>query len=611
MRRPGKYTWGYIAALSVCLLAAIAAGWTALGTQIDNDAADWMFRLHPTPPHKLRSALLVFDDRSLSQNGGMRGLRNALADGLERLGTVNPRVVAIDITLAEADEETADERLQAALRKLSNVVLPCDLITGGWQEPYERFRKTAAAVGHVHADPDPLDSVTRHIPLQKAFDRQRRWAMSFEAFRLSLGGGAVIESPSELQVGERTIPVNRDPSHPLRIRFLQPSADGLSAIPTVTFEELRTHPESVQKFAGKVVFVGITSQSAAQDRWLTPISNRQPMPGVEIHAHAFETLAGGEFLSQAREYHTVLFCVLMVAAAGFVFAYLSGWLAYLLGALLLLIAHLFPYWLFTRDIVFPYFAPLAAAWLSVAVAASYQHFIVRRQLLTAEQDKARYQQAIHFVTHEMRTPLTAIQGSSELMTRYNLNDDKRKQIATMINSESKRLARMIQNFLDVERLNEGSLELKQIDFALADLAGVCVERARPVAERKQITIEEEPLAEATLRGDRELMEYAFYNILTNAVKYSPAGTLVRISSSVANGHVRLAVRDQGIGMDEKEVKKIFQKFYRTKRAEASGEVGTGIGLSIVEQIVTLHGGRIEVESAPGEGSCFTLVLPSV
>ena len=73
--------------------------------------------------------------------------------------------------------------------------------------------------------------------------------------------------------------------------------------------------------------------------------------------------------------------------------------------------------------------------------------------------------------------------------------------------------------------------------------------------------------------------------------------------------LRISVQDQGIGMDRKEVRKIFQKFYRTKRAEQSGETGTGIGLSIVEQIVLQHGGKIEVASAPGKGSCFTLILP--
>jgi two-component system phosphate regulon sensor histidine kinase PhoR len=116
---------------------------------------------------------------------------------------------------------------------------------------------------------------------------------------------------------------------------------------------------------------------------------------------------------------------------------------------------------------------------------------------------------------------------------------------------------------------------------------------------------------ATVQGDRELMEYAVYNLLTNAVKYSPEGTTVTVEGQWQAGQEHLSVRDQGIGMDEKELKKIGTKFYRTKRAEASGEVGTGIGLSLVHQIVSHHKGRIEVTSAPGKGSCFTMVLPAV
>jgi signal transduction histidine kinase len=259
--------------------------------------------------------------------------------------------------------------------------------------------------------------------------------------------------------------------------------------------------------------------------------------------------------------------------------------------------------------VFPYFAPMSVAWLTVAGAASYQHFVVRRRLARSETESARYQQAIHFVTHEMRTPLTAIQGSSELMTRYNLNDEKRKQIAQLINSESRRLARMVETFLNVERLSEGQMDLKRESFPVSETMLACIDRARPLAERKRIELRIEPLPEVTLTGDRELMEYAFYNLLNNAIKYSPVETLVTVAGEAHGHRLRLSVRDQGIGMDEKELRQIFKKFYRTKRAEASGESGTGIGLSIVEQIVTHHGGTIEVASAPGKGSCFTLSLP--
>ena len=159
-------------------------------------------------------------------------------------------------------------------------------------------------------------------------------------------------------------------------------------------------------------------------------------------------------------------------------------------------------------------------------AAAWQYFVIRRQLLRTESDKQRYQQAIHFVTHEMRSPLTAIQGSSELMGRYALTEEKRKQMALMINNESKRLAKMIQTFLDIERLTDGQMEIKQEPFDLREVLETSVGRVRTLAERKNIRIELDSAEHPrNMRGDRELMEYAVYNLLTNAVKYSPADTL--------------------------------------------------------------------------------------
>jgi signal transduction histidine kinase len=163
----------------------------------------------------------------------------------------------------------------------------------------------------------------------------------------------------------------------------------------------------------------------------------------------------------------------------------------------------------------------------------------------------------------------------------------------------------------VERLSAGQMELKHEAIPVKEMVEVCVDRTRPLAERKKIGITMQPVPETLeITGDRELMEYACYNLLTNAVKYSPQRTEVTVSTWKDGGDIRIAVKDQGIGMDQKEVKQVFQKFYRTKKAEESGEAGTGIGLSIVQQIVEQHGGEIEVTSHPGTGSCFTLVLPA-
>ncbi|MCS6951519.1 MAG: CHASE2 domain-containing protein [Bryobacterales bacterium] len=607
-----KQAAGYGLTLAAAWLGAVLSGFTAFARQVDLDAYDWIFRLLPPQPWRPEAALLTVDEPTLVSMGGLRRLREILAEGLERLIPAGPSVVAVDVTLADPGDPEADARLAAALSRTPQLVLASEMLPDGrdWQDPLPEFARWAAAVGHVHAAPDELDGVNRKIPLEKAAGRQRRWALAFEAFRMSRGGGPVVETPEEVQAGGRTIPARREDSRALAIRYLRPDPSGVTPLPRASVLELRRDPALAGLFRGKVVFVGVTAQSAARDRLVTPYSSSRPMPGVEIHANAFETLVQGRFLRPVSETATLGLCVAVAILAGLVFAFLAGWPAYAAAALLLLAVHTAPLIAFRQDLVLPFSLPVATAWLCAGAAASYQHFVVRRQLRRAEAEKRRYQQAVQFVTHEMRTPLTAIQGSSELMSRYSLSEEKRKQIAELIHNESRRLARMVETFLNVERLAAGQMELRREAFAARRLVEACLERVRPLAERKRIRIRIAELGEERLVGDQELMEYAVYNLLTNAVKYSPTDTEVTVSLTREGDSFRLSVRDQGIGMDEDEIKNIFHKFYRTRQAIASGESGAGIGLSLVEQIVVHHGGRVEVSSAPGKGSCFTLILPA-
>ena len=586
---------GYVLVLTAACAAGILVSFTRLASSIDNAAYDWMFNIHLPQYPVAKSALLTIDEASLTSTGGRQHLRRSLAQALDHIAAAKPAAVAIDLILAEPGE--GDTELRAALERTPNLVLGADIPQqGGWEWPI--FRAQARAVGHVHADPDP---VSRHLPLMKAQQGDRLWAMCLEAYRLA-AQAKILETPTDLEVGPILIPARPATARAMRIRYRPPGA-----IERRSLREVIENPSRAQLFAGKAVFVGFTAQSEVKDRLMTPMEVM--MPGVEIHAHAYETIAAGDFLTDAAPWTTVATCLTLAALAGLIFWRMPGWLAYAAGGLLLLVAHLLPHLLFRYGIVFPTFAPLLVAWLAVVGAAAYQYFGTRFQLARTEQERSRYQQAIQFVTHEMRTPLTAIQGSSELMTRYNLNPDKQKQMAEMINAESKRLARMITTFLNLERLGDGSLDLKQEPFSVRQALDACLDRARLVAERKQMTMEVAQADDAAVTGDRELLEYAIYNLLTNAVKYSPAGSIVTVRSERAGDQLRLSVADQGMGMDAAEVKHIFDKFYRTKRAEAAGIEGTGIGLSIVQEIIRHHGGRIDVASQPGHGSCFTLILP--
>jgi signal transduction histidine kinase len=604
-RRPAaKQTIGYIAVLAGSLAVAIVSSWLVVADQFDESVYDFMFRLNPPRTGVAHSVVLGIDDASFNELGGPRAIRGMLAKSLDLLAPAQPRAVAIDLVLTDSEDKREDRRLAQAMQGVKNLVLVTDLAEGRWQNPLPAFRAHAAGLGHDKADQNSRDGVTREIPLEERTDRERYWALALETFRVARGQRIILESPPDLQVGSEIIPAARsaEGNRPLRVLFSR------QTVPEISLKDLIDRPALASQFHDKTVFVGITSITGAQDRVRTPLENGR-ISGVEVHAQLFETLEGGRFLTDASNLAVLGVCCLAGALAGVIFAFLSGWSAYLSAAALLLAAHATPFAAFRLGIVFPYFAPFAAVWLTCAAAASYQHFVVRRKLFKAEADRQRYQQAIHFVTHEMRTPLTAIQGSSELMGRYNLTDEKRKQIADMINQESKRLARMIQTFLDVERLSDGQLELKREAIPAQDLIEVCIRRAQQLAERKQIAIRTESL-EGAIEGDRELMEYVVYNLLTNAIKYSNSSTTITLACRMDSGRVRLSVQDQGIGMDAKELRQIFQKFYRTKRAEASGEAGTGIGLSIVEQIVHHHFGKMEVTSQPGQGSCFTVVLPA-
>src|SRR5580658_7475254 len=600
----------YWALLAASFAVALTASWI-FGAQIDNDAYDWIFRHYQPPTWQPQSILLAIDEPSLNRYGGVPGLRQPLAQALELISRAAPKAVAVDVILADRTDPAIDARLEEALHATPNLVLACQLLPDGakWEDPLPRFRAQAAALGHVHAEPDELDSVGRSLPLEKAAGRDRRWALSLEAYRLSRGGPGVqiMESPSDLDVGGRLIPSTSAGGRLMRIRYVPPSMH----IPRISLQALLHDPGRASEFTGKVVFAGVTSQTAAKDWLFTPYSTRAPMVGVEIHANAFETIAQGLIITDASPSAVLAFSLLLVAAIGFTYSRFTGRAANGLAAGILVVAHVTPYLAFTQRIVFSFFTPVSSAWLSLIVAGGYQLLVVRRSLRKSEADRDRYRQTIHFVTHEMRTPLTAIQGSSELMGRYALPEEKRKQIAELINAESKRLGRMIEMFLSVERLSAGQVEIKKETFSAGELMAGCVARALPLAERKQIRILTEAAPQdILLTGDRELMEYAFYNLLTNAIKYSPPRTQVTLAAARKHQQAYISVEDQGIGMDQKEVKKVFEKFYRTKHAEQSGEVGTGIGLYIVEQIVSRHGGTIEVLSRPGEGSRFTMVLPA-
>jgi signal transduction histidine kinase len=609
-------TTTYVALLAASFATAVFLS-TTYGKQINNWAYDSMFGVHEYVPEHPHAMVLAIDELTLMDCGGIRGIRKPLARALNVLATAHPTAVAVDVILADRSEPADDKALAAALKRVPNLVLASEVIDNDrlWEDPRVEFvTDKVTRLGHVSAAPDK-DNVTRSIVLQQVdAEHHRRWAMSLEAFMASRGVRIPLEraeftrlpggrARAPISVAGVVIPQILDPDsgrYLMRVLFAK--------LPQLSLKRLLDDPSLVSQLNDKAVFIGITAMSEIRDRLGTPVGTK---PGIVINASAFENMASQTFLVDASPGLEYFVSIVLLVAVGLAFRYLPGWWAYGAGVIVLFAATVIPYICFLKLRVFPFATSASVAWLGTLTAASYYHLVVRRNLRIEQASRERYQQAMHFVTHEMRTPLSAIETSSELISRYPLGEEKRKQIADLINSESKRLARMVTVFLNVEKLTAGQMELKRESIAVKEMIDVCVARVKPVADRKHIGVTLEPMSEALqLTGDRELMEYACYNLLTNAVKYSPQRTEVTVSCWKDDARIRIAVKDQGIGMDQKEVKQIFQKFYRTKKAEESGEVGTGIGLSIVQQIVEQHGGRIEVTSKPGVGSCFTFVMPA-
>jgi len=221
------------------------------------------------------------------------------------------------------------------------------------------------------------------------------------------------------------------------------------------------------------------------------------------------------------------------------------------------------------------------------------------------------------VSHELRTPLTAIQGISEVLTKYEVEPQRRYEMHLAINDESKRLARMIDEYLDLTRLETGARPLRPESLCVTQLLDRALLLLEPVAAQREIRIVRRfaPKLPA-LTADADLIARAVTNLLANAVKFSPPRHDVFVEAFAERAFLRIDVKDQGCGIPPEAIPFIFEKFYRAPRLppleeEEADAPGVGMGLAFVRDIAQLHGGRITVESEVGVGSVFTLRLPFV
>jgi len=180
----------------------------------------------------------------------------------------------------------------------------------------------------------------------------------------------------------------------------------------------------------------------------------------------------------------------------------------------------------------------------------------------------------------------------------------------MQHRDSARLQRLVESLLDFGRMESGAREyrMERVDLTglLRALAGEFSAEAAAAGYDVETSLKSEG---AEVSADREALARAAWNLLDNAVKYSPSHKTVWLSSAIVDGRVEISVRDRGVGVSPEDRRRIFDKFARGANAMATGAKGTGLGLAMVQHIVTAHGGDVRVDSAPGAGSTFTIALP--
>ncbi len=217
------------------------------------------------------------------------------------------------------------------------------------------------------------------------------------------------------------------------------------------------------------------------------------------------------------------------------------------------------------------------------------------------------------VSHELKTPATSLQLLAESLLEV-LDDDpgQARFFAEQLKSETGRMNQLISDLLDLARLEseEGVPDPRPVD--VRSVLMVVLARMRQVARGKEIDLRWKRYGEASryiIEGDETQITSMFTNLVDNAVKYTPPGGVVEVIGDAAGGGISVSVSDTGIGIPRDKLSRLFERFYRVDKARSKETGGTGLGLSIVRHIAEKHGGRVSVQSAPGEGSTFTVHPP--
>ncbi|MCQ1534381.1 PAS domain-containing sensor histidine kinase [Methanosarcina sp. KYL-1] len=231
--------------------------------------------------------------------------------------------------------------------------------------------------------------------------------------------------------------------------------------------------------------------------------------------------------------------------------------------------------------------------------------------LDAEEANSTKSKFLANMSHELRTPLNSIIGYSDFLLEWpdSLNDKQRKYVGN-ISASGKHLLTLINDILDLSRVEAGKMELRYGDISVPESVAEVMTTLRPLAAKKNINLKKiiDPQL-PVIHVDREKFKEILYNLISNAIKFTPEDGTVSIKASFKGDLAEFSLKDTGIGISKEDQKRLFQPFTQIDSAASRKYQGSGLGLALVKKFVELHGGAIWVESEIGEGSTFTFTLP--
>jgi signal transduction histidine kinase len=230
---------------------------------------------------------------------------------------------------------------------------------------------------------------------------------------------------------------------------------------------------------------------------------------------------------------------------------------------------------------------------------------LNERLIVANRDKDRY---LGIAAHDLRNPLSSMRGLADLMIETPLEPEQRQEFLDTIRRTSDEMLHLVNDLLDTAVIESGKLDLRPKQQDVAALVKRRIRHLEPHAAKKQITLDVDAAAGSAVI-DAARFGQVIDNLISNAIKFSPPGTTVRVAVRVERGHFTFSVQDQGPGIPEADRKLLFRSFQRLSAQPTGGEKSTGLGLAIVKKIVDAHGGTIAVDDAPGGGTRFTVTIP--